>query len=131
MANKNISVTPGVDIRTLHDAITATATSNPVACVGAAAIGVFLNQTAAGAGGTLTVQVSLDNGETYIDYNMLVSNVTNTNAQNLTRVASIATSGVGKVIAWFDLATLGAITHFKATLTVTAGTFTVTSAVRA
>jgi hypothetical protein len=45
--------------------------------------------------GTFTIQVSNDNGTTWTDYNRLLSNVTNTNSQSETRVASVNLGAVG------------------------------------
>jgi len=82
----------------------------------------------------LTVTVSLDNGTTYQAYSMLVSNSANSNAQDLTRVASITRAATGTDIFWMTPETLGAITHIKTTLAITdtgspVGTFTVKAAI--
>lgn len=49
-----------------------------------------------------SVEVSLD-GTNFIAYNRLVTNVTNTNAQTLTRVASVSLAANGSAIASMDL----------------------------
>ena len=82
----------------------------------------------------LTVTVSLDNGTTYQAYSMLVSNSANSNAQDLTRVASVTRAATGTDIFWMTPETLGAITHIKTTLTITdtgspVGTFSVKAAI--
>ena len=82
----------------------------------------------------LTVTVSLDNGTTYQAYSMLVSNSANSNAQDLTRVASITRAATGTDICWMTPETLGTITHIKTTLTITdtgnpVGTFTVKASI--
>lgn len=58
--------------------------------------------------GTLGAQVSVD-GTNFADYNMLVSNVTNSISQNITRVASIARGVDGTDVAFFTEACWKAI----------------------
>lgn len=82
----------------------------------------------------LTITVSMDGGTTYRAYSMLMSNVTNDNSQNLTRVASITKIATGTTICWMTPETLAGITHIKATLIITdsgtpVGTFTVKAAI--
>jgi len=49
-----------------------------------------------------TVTVSID-GETYVAYNKIISNVTNTNGQDLTRVATVTLAADGSSVASLDL----------------------------
>jgi len=48
------------------------------------------------------VDVSID-GETYVDYAKLITNVANTNVQDLTRVASVSLAANGTSMASMDL----------------------------
>lgn len=110
------------------------ASAEIIECIGARAI--MLQMTAADINNRqndLTVYVSND-GETFEQYNMLLSNVTNTNGQNLTRVATLTQSANGSDVAWFTPETLGAITHIKLVSDITdtdspAGTFTIKTSI--
>lgn len=123
---------------TALDAVTATTTSSKFYVGGAKRIG-FLFRRAADAGGTsaFTVKGSLQaredgsgaadafgnptggSGVTMTALNMLIDNVTNSNAQNLTRVngKSIAASN-GDVMLWLDPACL--VNWLEITVTETA-----------
>lgn len=126
MAQHNTYTTGVVYRKTVHDAITADVlAADAVAqiCAGAKAIALELTE-----GGTVNnrsavfkVYISVDNGATFFQYNMIISNVANTNVQTLTRVASVTRSSAGTDIVFFDPATLGAITHFKVEVDVTDG----------
>jgi hypothetical protein len=115
-------------------AVTTTTTSNAILVAGAKAIGLEVYSEAVSEtqdrAGNFKITVSMDGGTTFRDYNMLLSNVTNSNEQNLTRVATLAlTAGSAQnAIAWLDPMTLGAITHIKVVFTRTTegtkGTFT-------
>lgn len=56
--------------------------------------------------GVFTVKVSVD-GVNYVGYNMLIDNVTNSNAQNNTRVASKTLSSNTSVIVGLDTLSIG------------------------
>lgn len=72
------------------DAVTATTTSEPVNIENAEKITLMLTRTNHSAGSSaFAVTVSID-GITYVTFNKLISNVTNTNAQTKTRVASVS-----------------------------------------
>jgi hypothetical protein len=77
--------------------------------------GTVLNRS-----GALTVFGSIDGGTDFVQINTLVDNVTNTNAQQLTRVASKTRAAVGIDLIAVDLEYF-AYTHMKVTLTVTDG----------
>ncbi len=119
---------------TVINAATITTTSSAQLVAGAKGVGIEFYSTAVGGtqdrAGKITITVSMDGGTTFRDYNMLIDNVTNTNEQNLTRVAEkgLTAGSAQSAILWMDPLTLGGITHIKATLTVTtagtAGTFT-------
>lgn len=85
---------------TLLSAITTDTTSIAQLCAGAKKIGFILTEggTVNNRSGVFTVTVSLDGGTTYHAYNMLISNAANTNAQNLTRVASVTRNSAGSDI---------------------------------
>jgi N-acetyl-beta-hexosaminidase len=75
---------------TAIDAVTATTVSEEIVVAGAKKIALMFTRANHSAGSTaFTVEVSLD-GTTYVAYNKLISNATNTNAQTLTRVASVS-----------------------------------------
>ncbi len=90
-------------VKTLLDAVTATTTSEEIVIAGAKKVSFMFTRAAHAAGtSTFTVEVSLD-GTTYVAYNKLISNVTNTNAQTLTRVASVVLAANGSTYASLDL----------------------------
>ena len=131
VSSENKTYTEGiVKIYTVHDAVTADATSDAIDIMGAKK--VMLVFTATGISNRqadLTVDVSGD-GSTFVDYNMLIDNVTNTNSQQLTRIATKNRSATGTDILWMTPETLGAIAYMKVALDVTdgaspAGNFTV------
>lgn len=88
------------------DAVTATTTSNKIFVGGAKRIGFMLRRANHSAGSSaLSVKVSMepeDVSPTMTAVNMLVSNVTNSNVQNLTRVASISLAANGDAFCWLD-----------------------------
>lgn len=118
--------TPGLVFRkTIHSAITATvaeASVKPELCAGAKAISIVITEggTVNNRSGAFTFYVSND-GVTFVAYNMVIDNVTNTNGQNLTRIASKTRNAAGSDVLFFDPATLGGITYFKVVPTITDG----------
>lgn len=79
-------------VLTLINAATASASSPEIVIAGAKKITLFFTRANHAAGSSaFDVDVSYD-GTTYVDYNKLISNVTNTNAQTLTRVGSVTLS---------------------------------------
>lgn len=123
---------------TIHSAITAdvaVGAAKAELCAGAKAISLVFTQggTVNNRSGVLTVYVSND-GTNFYQYNMLIDNVANTNAETPTRIASKTRAVAGSDVLFFDPATLGAITHFKVVIDITdgalpSGSFTVTSAI--
>lgn len=109
------------DIHTNHSAITATATGAAINVVGAKRIGIEFTEggTVLNRSGVLTVVVSLDGGTTFRAFSMLISNVTNTNAQNLTRVASVTRNTAGTDI--IAISPEIPFTHIKTVVTITDG----------
>ena len=112
--------------------IASTTLSASQRCAGAKAIGIEFaeNGTVLNRTGVLTITVSLDGGVTFRAYNMLIDNLVNTNVQTLTRINAKTRNSAGADILWFDPTTLGPISNFKATITITdgstpTGTFTV------
>lgn len=88
---------------TAINAVTATTTSEEIVVAGAKKIALMLTRANHSAGSTaFTVEVSLD-GTTYVAYNKLIKNVTNTNAQTLTRVASVSLAANGSEYVTMDL----------------------------
>lgn len=77
---------------TLLNAVTATATSNGVPVPNAGRLSISVTASGISSGnGVFTVEVSND-GTNWVAYNRITSNVTNTNAQTDTRVASVTLS---------------------------------------
>ena len=112
---------------TVINAVTVTTTSAAQLVAGARGVGIEFYSTAVEGTqdrvGNIKITVSMDGGTTFKDYNMLIDNVANTNAQNLTRVASKELTGVSSAILWMTPETLSGITHIKAVFTrTTAGT---------
>jgi len=107
----------------MHAAIVETTVSKTQLVAGAKAIGIEFSEagTVNNRSGVLTITVSLDGGETFHAYSMLISNAANTNAQSPIRVGSVTRASAGADIMWLDPATLGAITHIKSTVTITDG----------
>lgn len=90
-------------VKRMIDAVTATTVSDPLLVAGAKKISFMFTRANHAAGtSTFTVEGSLD-GVTYVALNKLISNVTNTNAQNLTRVASVALAANGSTLASLDI----------------------------
>jgi hypothetical protein len=111
-----------VQIITALDAVTATVTSNEIYIGGFKRVALLFRR-ADDAGGTSAFTVKAGFAEAGTDptmtaYNMLIDNVTNTNAQNYTRVngKSIAASN-GDVMLWMDPACPA--THITVTVTET------------
>jgi len=136
MNREYLTYTPGVtEVFTAHDAITVTTTSGAIDVTGAKGVGIELSSalvaTVQNRAGNVTITVSMDGGTTFRAYSMLISNTVNSNAQDLTRVASLAlTAGTAQSgIVWMTPETMAGITHIKAVFTRTtegtAGTFTV------
>jgi len=86
--------------------------------------GTFNNRS-----GALTIYLSND-GSNFTAFNMLVDNVTNTNGQDKTRVASKTVNSATSAIVVLDSEMIGAFTYMKLPLTITdsaapTGNFTV------
>jgi len=80
---------------TMFSATTTQATSTPIIIAGAAKTEVYFTRLGASnsvATSTFNVQVSPD-GTNWYDYNKLISNVSNTNGQTMTRVSSVSLVG--------------------------------------
>ncbi len=113
--------------------VTANTTSLPQLVAGARGVGIEFFSEAVGAtqdrAGNIKVEVSMDGGTNFRQYDMLISNVTNSNEQNLTRVANegLTAGSAQSKIMWMTPETLSGITHIKAVFTRTtegtAGTF--------
>lgn len=109
---------------TVLNGVTATTTSAAQQISGAEKVTLVFTRANHSAGSsTFTVTGSID-GTTYVALNTLIDNVTNTNAQTLTRVASVALSSDTSKIYALDLANFG-YEFIKVTVTeVTDGTHT-------
>ncbi len=85
------------------DAVTATTVSEPVNIENAEKISLIFTRANHSAGSSaFSVEVSLD-GSTYVAFNKLISNATNTNAQTKTRVASVSLAANGSSTVAMDL----------------------------
>ena len=85
------------------NAVTATTTSDPINIEDAQRITwVFTRANHSSGSSSFAVEVSLD-GSTYVTFNKLISNATNTNAQTLTRVAAVALASNTSTEASMDL----------------------------
>ena len=85
------------------DAVTATTVSEPINIENAEKISLIFTRANHSAGSTaFSVEVSLD-GITYVAFNKLITNVTNTNAQTKTRVASVSLASNTSSIVAMDL----------------------------
>jgi hypothetical protein len=123
-----------------HDAIEATvliADVKPILVAGAKTIAISLTEggTVNNRSGVLTVFISVDGGVTFQATNMLIDNVTNTNAQTPTRVASKTRAAAGTDVLFLDPIVVGSITHIKTVLAITdtadpTGNFTVDISVK-
>jgi len=119
---------------TVINAVTVTTTSAAQLVAGARGVGIEFYSTAVDGiqdrAGNIKITVSMDGGTTFRDYNMLIDNVVNTNAQNLTRIASkgLTAGSAQNAVLWMTPETLSGITHIKAVFTRTTegtkGTFT-------
>ena len=92
---------------TVLDAVTSTTTSSAIDIEGAKRVTLFLDQDFVGGTNlfsttTFAVTVSIDD-TTYITYNKLIDNLTNSNSQNLTRVASKVVDDATDYILSMDL----------------------------
>lgn len=100
------------------NAVDATTTSNAIDIQGAKKISLVFTRTNHSAGSSaFSVDVSLD-GTTWIAFNKLISNVTNTNAQTITRVASVSLASNTSSVVDMDLAT-GTYSKMRVTATET------------
>ena len=125
-----------LNVYTAIDAVSGDTTSGAIDVSGAERIMIVFTEhaTVLNRSGELTITVSVD-GTNFYAYSMLISNSTNTNSQNLTRVASTTQAAAGTDILWMTPETLGGINYIKAVLDVTdsttpSGTFTVEIAVQ-
>lgn len=85
------------------DALTASGSSEEIVIAGAKRITLLFTRANHSAGSSaFDVDVSLD-GTTYVDFNKLISNVTNTNAQTKTRVGSVSLAADGSTMVAMDL----------------------------
>jgi hypothetical protein len=92
---------------TALNAVTATTTSEAIDVQYAEKITLLLTRANHSAGShAFSVTGSID-GTTYVTLNMIVDNVTNTNAQNYTRVASKTLSADGSALVGIDLEMIG------------------------
>lgn len=86
--------------------VTATTTSNSIPVDGAEKVSMVFTRASHTAGSsTFTVQGSID-GTTFITMNNIITDVANTNAQTLTRVASVALAANTSQIVALDMSNL-------------------------
>lgn len=105
---------------TILDAVTATTTSSAIDIRGAKRVTLFLDQDFVGGSAlfsttTFAVTVSTDK-TTFVTFNKLIDNLTNSNSQDLTRVASKVVDDATDKILSMDLEN-DVFTQFKVTAT--------------
>ncbi len=114
-----------IPLITALNAVTATTTSQAIDITGAEKV-TFAFTRAANAGGTSTFSVtgSVD-GTTFVTLNNIITNVTNANSEDLTRVASVAIANTNAtVVAFLDMEYM-TLKEIKVTVTETSdGTHT-------
>jgi hypothetical protein len=120
----------GVKVLTALDGVTTSSTSTAMWVGDYERIGLLFSAAAISSGnGVFSLQVSQsgnasDVPTSWVNYNMLIDNVTNSNVQTLTRVASKTLSANGDVLVWLD--TLFPVTHLRTIVVrTTDGTYTV------
>ena len=87
----------------LLDAVTATTTSERVNIENAEKVSLVLTRANHSSGSSaFAVEVSID-GDNWVTFNKLISNATNTNVQNKTRVASVTLSSNTSTTVAMDL----------------------------
>ena len=107
--------------QTLLDGVVATTTSSPFNVEAFKRVGLqFLAADISSGNGVFTVEGTID-GTNWVALNMLLDNVTNTNSQQLTRVASKTLNSNTSVLVWLESLGLKAI-RVKVTRT-TDGTY--------
>lgn len=96
--------------KTLLNAVTATTTSDPVNVEGLRRIGFQFKRANHSSGSSAFTVEGTINGTDWTALNLIVSNVTNTNAQTRTRVATVTLSSNTTALAFLeDLVVLKAI----------------------
>lgn len=101
------------------DNVAATTTSDPVCLSDRAKVSIHVIEHTAGSG-VFTVEVSNDQVN-WIPYNRIVSNLTNTNAQTDTKVASVTLAAPGSQMLFFP--TGDHMAYIRIIVTVTGGTY--------
>ena len=91
---------------TALNAVTATTTSEAIAVSGAKKITLAFTRANHSAGSSAFSVLGTVDGETYVTLNKLVTNVTNTNAQDVVRAASVTLSSNTTEIAHLDIGSL-------------------------
>lgn len=133
MATNYTNLSNQVKVFTPIDGVDDDTTSSSIKINGAKKVAIVFTQdnTNSSEEADLTIDVSIDDS-TFVDYNMLIENSSDTNSENLTRVSSKTLNGDESTILFMEPKTLGAITHIKADVDVTnsdQATFTVKVAV--
>lgn len=101
------------------NAVTATTVGNSINIKGAKKVTIMGTRAAHSSGSTaFSVDVSIDDGVTFVDYNRLVTNVANANTETHVRAASFTLAANGSAIASLDLVN-DVFTHMKVTATET------------
>jgi hypothetical protein len=131
---QHFSYTEGIVYsHTMMDAVIIDTTSAGQMCAGAKSICLYITEAGVvnNRSGVFTVEISPD-GTNFYAYSMLITNTADTNAESLTRVASVTRAAAGTDVVWFTPETLGAIAKFRVKVDVTdgespVGTYTVKS----
>lgn len=111
----------------LLNAVTATTTSRGIGVDNASNVSIQFQATGITSGnGVFTIDVSNDEGANWVTYNRLNSNVTNTNAQMDTRVASLTLNISGGSMVFIPAGDTFGLIRVKCTRT-TDGTYSATA----
>lgn len=87
---------------TLLDGVTATTTSKPFNIEGYKRVGFQVKRADHSSGSTAFTFEGTINGTNWVALNVLITNVTNTNEQTLTRVASVTLSSDTSSLVWLE-----------------------------
>ncbi|MFW5902982.1 MAG: hypothetical protein ACOCTT_03780 [archaeon] len=120
---RHYTITKGVVYRNnLFDAVSDTGVNTSDSCLvaGARAVSVeFTAENVSSGNGVFSIEVSMDGGDSWTSYNMLVENTTNTNSEDITRVDEVTLDSNDSEMLFMDKSTLGGLTHVRVKVDVT------------
>ena len=120
MANDYPYMPEEVTVKTVLDGVTSDTTSNAIPVQGAKKVALYLEQASTNSTeeGEFSVDISFD-GTNFVDFNMLIDNTSDTNSENLTRVASKTLTADGSAVVFMEPKALGSIVELKVSVAVT------------